>query len=148
MKYREDERSGKLIEALANAPAARQRDMLFDYFGALTAKILDLPAAEVPKLGGEHRLFELGLSSLFIVELKNQLEDAVQAELPLTLFFTHADLGSLADYLIDEVITPTTDKAAAPAPVASADDVPDEHEDPDDPEAALLRKIAEVDEKY
>ena len=125
---------GQMAAALRQAAPSERRQIMLDGLSSYVGHILDNEPGDAVALQRDDRIFDLGLSSLVITELKTWLDEEFSTELPLTLFFTHVDLGSLIDHVLDQIV-----EQPAQAIVVN---------EPEDAEAALLRKIADVEGKY
>lgn len=139
-----------LLEELRAAGPVQRRDRLLRYLSEEAAAVMDLGAAQARELGVSDRIFELGFGSLQIVEFKARLEQALAAELPVALFFSHTNLSELADHVLGEVLR-FDDPAPRPTPGADSVIPSDEGaagEQSEDAEAALQRKIASVETKF
>jgi len=139
-----------LLEELRAAWPEQRRDRLLRHLSEQAAAVMGLGAAQAPGLGVTDRIFELGLGSLQIVELKAHLEKAFEVELPVALFFSHTSLRELADHLLGEVLR-LDDTTASPVPAAASEDSTDPRPlsgQTEDAEAALLRKIESVEAKF
>ena len=125
-----------LLETLRATPPRRRPALLLDYLRDAAQEVMDPGLPELPSLRPEDRLFEHGVGSLVVVELKRRLEDALGTELPLTLFFAEASLGELVDHLVQLIEDiPAASTVAAPQPRQ-------------DVEAALLDAIDDAEKKY
>jgi len=97
-----DTGQGTLLRELEQAPEADRRHRLLAQIGLQVQQILGGDAPVV--LSPDQRIFELGLSSLHLVELKNRLEVGFDAELPVTLFFKYGVLGQLTQHLLTDIL--------------------------------------------
>lgn len=142
--------SAPLTARLRATPAAQRQRMLLDVLGESVHRMLGPASGTVPRvLGLDDRMFELGLSSLLVAEFKSRLEDECGIELPLTLFFVHASLGTLTEHLLSELlradagaVESSVPQRAAPAGVAPAPGSVSELE------AELAQKLADLERKY
>jgi len=126
-----------LPEHFRQAPASRRRDVVLDHVRREAAHILGLDAKGIDP---EQGLFEMGMDSLMSVELKGRLETAVGGTLPSTLTFNYPNVGSLADFLVDEILGP-----GAETPDVEEGDAPatrDEEGDDDLSEDELAERLA------
>jgi myxalamid-type polyketide synthase MxaE and MxaD len=104
-----------LRELLASSRPQDRTQLVQARVRAEVARVLGLDAGELDVRRG---LFDLGLDSLMVVELRRQLEGAVGCPLPATLAFNHPTAAALSAFLAHEVL-----KLDAPAgPDAAADD--------------------------
>lgn len=90
-----------LLESLKKAPQYERRALLQEYIRSTVGAILQ---RETAKADSRQKLFELGLRSLDLVELKTRLEDAFSVALPVTLFFSYSAVDTLADHLLTDVL--------------------------------------------
>ena len=88
----------KLLRAL---PKPERVDALMTFLSDLITKALKLQSSE--RLAPRQGLFELGLDSILALQLKSQLELSLGQSFRATLFFTHPNIESLADYLLNEL---------------------------------------------
>jgi acyl carrier protein len=96
---------------------------------------------------------ELGFDSLMAVELKNALDAGVGRKLPATLVFEHPTIDALAKHLLENVLalgaTPVPENkadAAKPVERAAVSESSVAEMSEEEAEAALLRKLLELDE--
>ncbi|MDH3601379.1 MAG: phosphopantetheine-binding protein [Candidatus Tectomicrobia bacterium] len=143
------EPAGQVLQLLRMTPAAKRRQVLIEQIDAMVQHIHQ--AERTQPLQAAQKIFELGLPSLMLIELKHRLEQAFTAELPVTLFFEHVTLEMLATHLLTEVLQLTPDRPeheAGPAP--PADDESKAVEElaqlsDEEVEARLLERIAELE---
>lgn len=95
--------SGKtqLVERLTNAPVQQRKKLLTDYLRDTVAEVTRVDVSEIREDAG---FFDLGMDSLMAVELRRHLEQAVGAEIPVTLAMDHPRVSDAADYLLGEVL--------------------------------------------
>jgi acyl carrier protein len=128
-----DER-GTLIREVRACRSTLRRSLLLDRLKSMLEGIVG--QHQLGSLSARQRFFELGLGSLVVIELRSQLERALDVEeLPVTLFFKHSSVGELADYLLDHVID------SAPAPAGPAPDA--ERARDCDPELLQVESMSE-----
>jgi acyl carrier protein len=120
-----------------------------EHLGAMVQEIRRVELTE--PLRADRKIFELGLPSLQLIELKHRLEQLFAVELPVTLFFEHVTLERLMMYLLAEVLQLAPDSQA---PVAGQAPAVDEESrlveelaqlSDEEAEARLLRRMAESD---
>jgi acyl transferase domain-containing protein/acyl carrier protein len=87
-----------LAEQLSRANPSARRDRVLEWLRRNIAEITGTDANA--ELRADRKLFEVGLKSLHLNELRSRLEVACGLEFPVTLFFTHASLGALADAVL------------------------------------------------
>jgi natural product biosynthesis luciferase-like monooxygenase protein len=94
------------------APEEKRRDLLLAHVGDLVAAVMQLPSGERPD---PHRgLFECGLDSLMVLELKNSLQASLGENVPATLAFEHPTVSGLAEYFYARLVP--AHELSAPAP--------------------------------
>ena len=140
-----------ILQQLKNTPEAKRPDVLLNYISGLIGEIVDLASTEVWQR--EQKLFELGLRSRNLIELKVRLETVFSVDLPVTLFFAYSTMGTLTDYLLTEVLQLTSEKsvnadgAFAPRDSTTKELKRIEELTEEEAEVLLLKKISEVDKK-
>ncbi|WP_218081862.1 type I polyketide synthase [Anthocerotibacter panamensis] len=82
---------------LAHSPVSRRPKVLLAHLRTRVLEMLD--SAQTP-LEPQSRLFDLGLTSLAALELKNRLQADLGYALPTTLVFDYPTLGALVEYLL------------------------------------------------
>jgi len=105
------------------------------------------------EVSSRQKIFELGLGSLVIIELKLRLERSFAIrDLPVTLFFKHSSVGELADYLLTLALS--HDRVPPVAPRAPTPDRANrtgleeiENISEEQAEARLLEKLAQLEKK-
>jgi len=143
---------GEFRRQLIETSKENRRQVLLRQISLL---VTDLLGGESPTvLTPDQRIFELGVGSLQLVELKSRLEAGFDVELPVILFFKYAALGELGDHLLTEVLglaarrdertqqRPSPDPRAVPLEERLA--VMSEQQ----AEAELLRRIASLEEDW
>ena len=93
--------STRLVEQLTAAPAQQRRRLVVEYLRDAVAEVTRIDPAEIREEAG---FFDLGMDSLMAVELRRRLEQAVGAELPVTLAMDFPRLSDVADYLLSDVL--------------------------------------------
>ncbi|MBF0527281.1 MAG: acyltransferase domain-containing protein, partial [Deltaproteobacteria bacterium] len=101
---------GEFFRALQAVPVTERPGLLLTHVRDQVAAILSM---ESSILGDQQGLFELGMSSLTSVLLRNNLQKSLGFTLPVTIAFDYPTVSALADYL-EAVISKRT--AAAPDP--------------------------------
>jgi acyl transferase domain-containing protein/acyl carrier protein len=91
----------EILQKLKAAPIKEQPEILIHYLQGEVASILELGLSSLPDI--DQGLFEMGMDSLMVVELKNRLETALETTLPSTLAFDYPNINSLARYLWKKV---------------------------------------------
>jgi acyl transferase domain-containing protein len=94
---------GFLARALREQAPSEQRRYILDFLRTEFARVT--VQLEPHTLSGDVGLFSLGLSSLNALELRCRLERATGSSLPATLVFEHPTLNSIADLLLDRLLT-------------------------------------------
>ena len=105
-----------LLDQLSRANPSTRRERILEWLRRNVAEITGSAATE--ELRADRKLFEVGLKSLHLNELRSRLEAACGLEFPVTLFFTHASLGALADHVLASsgISGGTATESAASAP--------------------------------
>ncbi|MBF0688236.1 MAG: amino acid adenylation domain-containing protein [Cellulomonas sp.] len=93
--------------------------------GSTVAMLRDLVGRELPgvHVDPDAQLFELGVDSVGLVRLHRRLRNATGREVPLTAFFEHPTIRTLAAHL-DAAVDPASDRAPDPAADTAADRAP------------------------
>jgi len=138
-------RSG-LLDAWADTPPGKRRNLLLAYLRDAVLRVLGLDASA--PIAPRQPLSELGLDSLMAVELRNALSKTLGCPLPATLLFDYPTIDTLADFLMKTVpslagMAMEPAKPAAPPasgdldPVVALDGLSD-----DEAEALLLAELS------
>ena len=145
---------GRLLVAVCEASANARATVLLDAIG----EMINLVLARESKVsvGPEQRLFELGMGSLLVIELRQRLEAALAVELPVTVFFKQTTLGELVAYILSEVTESAPAASRRPAQVPASPSPLDAEAiertiaslSDEQAEVALLAKIAALDAKF
>jgi hypothetical protein len=143
--------AGELLQSLQRTPAFKRQEVLMEHMGVMVQEIRRVELTE--PLRADRKVFELGLPSLQLIELKHRLEQLFAVELPVTLFFEHVTLERLTGYLLSEVLQLAPDSQA---PVAGQAPAVDEESrlveelaqlSDEEAEARLLRRMAESERR-
>ena len=140
-----------ILEQLKKTPEANRPDVLLNYISGLIGEIMDFDSTEIWQ--PEQKLFELGLRSRNLIELKVRLETVFSVDLPVTLFFAYSTMGTLTDYLLTEVLQLTPEKSVnSDGAFTTRDSTIKELKrveelTEEEAEVLLLKKISEVDKK-
>ena len=94
--------SRNLPEKLKHIPAQEKRKLLLTYLRSLLADTLGLSSFKV--ISVETPFFDLGLDSLAVVKLKDQIEQDLECSVETTLFFDYPTCEAVIDYLTDQVL--------------------------------------------
>ena len=106
--------TGPLLAQLAATSPHRRHDLALD---RLRDHLRELLGGELSEpIDAAHKLFEMGVTSLKLQDLRARLEKDCGTELPISLFFAHSSLAALTDHLL----TLVADGAVTSAPVAAA----------------------------
>jgi acyl carrier protein len=143
--------AGELLQNLRRTPAFQRQEVLMEHIGALVQEIRQVEMTE--PLQADRKVFELGLPSLQLIEVKHRLEQLFAVELPVTLFFEHVTLEMLTRYLLSEVL-----QLAPGQPAPGAGQVPTLDDESrrmaelaqlsdEELEARLLQRMAESDRR-
>ncbi|MEM7533151.1 MAG: AMP-binding protein [Chloroflexota bacterium] len=93
---------GYLRKLLADLPPEDRREQLHTHIRRELAGVLGLHSKS--PITPDASLFDLGVSSLMAVELKDRLESYLDVSLPSTLVFDYPTLDGLEDYLLTDVL--------------------------------------------
>jgi acyl transferase domain-containing protein len=143
--------SARRREALADALPADRDELLFAFVRDHVRAVLQITADGGPDR--RHRLIDLGLDSLMVVELRNRLEAGLDLAgvLPATLVFDYPTIEAIAGFLDRSLREPTHAPAGAvtevaigvdqrPDPaIANVDELTDEQA-----EALLLQRLGNL----
>jgi myxalamid-type polyketide synthase MxaE len=99
---------------LESLPPARRFDTLVQRIQGEVGRILGFPSSELPPT--ERGFFQMGMTSLMSVELRNALQRGLDKELPASLAFDHPTVLALAKRLAGSVTA-----VEIPLPTAAAD---------------------------
>src|SRR5574342_28424 len=87
----------ELALRLARTPEASRKGLLLEW---LRRTIAELSGRDDPReLRPEQKLFEVGLKSLHLNELRSRLERECGVEFPVALCFTHTTLHAVAEHV-------------------------------------------------
>lgn len=103
-------------EDLLLAPAPTQRQLLTNYLQHQLAQILQ---TSVTSIDSEKHLNSLGLDSLMVVELKNQLSTDLGSDLPLISFFQPVTISELAGQILAQLLSPPTENSSLNSTIIS-----------------------------
>lgn len=142
-----------LLHRLKEVCGLDRRALLLNQIGSMVREILQWDSSE--PFRAQQKLFELGLKSLDLIELKDRLESDLMVELPVTLFFSHSTLGGLTEYLLSEVLrfdadgsngrnTSEPDRVESSAAEIERPARPEELSE-EDAERALLERISDLE---
>ncbi|MBY0274552.1 ketoreductase and phosphopantetheine attachment site domain-containing protein, partial [Candidatus Binatia bacterium] len=92
--------AGHLAARLAQAAPSQRMDVALGYLQELLADVLEDMPLEVD---ADRGLFELGLDSLGLLQLKTRLQLALDRAIPVTAAFNHPTPRALARHLIEDV---------------------------------------------
>lgn len=93
----------ELLRQLEETIASDRQNVLIAYIQTEVAQVLRFEAAYQPN--PQQGFFDMGMDSLMSIELKNRLETSVANSLPSTLTFEYPTIESLAEYLLNNVIS-------------------------------------------
>ena len=90
---------GDLLAQLAATPVHRRRDLAL---GRVLDQLQAVLGNEflVSGVAPDEKLFEIGVTSLNLHDLRARLETLCGIELPIPLFFAYSSLSALADHLV------------------------------------------------
>lgn len=93
----------ELLRQLEETIASDRENILIAYIQSEVAKVLRFEASYQPN--PQQGFFDMGMDSLMSIELKNRLETSLGNSLPSTLTFEYPTIDSLAQYLLNKVIS-------------------------------------------
>lgn len=138
-----------LLHSLEVASAEERQLILMDYIKFEVSKLLGIhPSALAdPKVG----LTEVGMDSLSIVELRNNLQIALDCPLSSTLIYDHPTLSQLTEQLLGRIFpTPITAPSPEPSQSKPSDDegrtVDIQELSAAEVEALLLQKLEDLND--
>jgi microcystin synthetase protein McyG len=115
---------GGLSQRLRQAPASLRRDLIEQTVRAEVARII---RAQSPGALSAHQgFFDMGMDSLMVVELRNELQAQLDesTRLPSTVVFEHPSITELTEYLSEELLPPS--RSSDPIGT-SVSDLPPDH---------------------
>ncbi len=130
MSHMPIEKEAQILQQLEQLPAKDRRAQLVAHICDQVVKLLELESTE--QIETQESLFDLGIDSLTVVELRDRFESSLGCSLPSTLLFDYPTVESLVDYFATEVLEldmPAPEES--PADSADADD-PDTSDDLED----------------
>jgi acyl transferase domain-containing protein/acyl carrier protein/ubiquinone/menaquinone biosynthesis C-methylase UbiE len=92
--------AGDVIRRLECAAAGDRREILAAHVRSVLVRVLGLEPNQMPD--DRQGFFDMGMDSLTAMELRANLETNLATELPSTLAFDYATVGTLADFLLKE----------------------------------------------
>lgn len=118
------EDTSPLVEQLTEALPSERFAILSARLQSDTCRVLGLPPAT--QLDVTQGFFDLGMDSLMIAELMNNLQKAIARQFPLAMMFEHSNIEALTRYLSDQVLGfKQNGDARMPAPAPVTDDALD-----------------------
>ena len=104
-----------LVEQLTEALPSERLAILAARLQAETCRVLGLPPST--QLDVAQGFFDLGMDSLMIAELMNNLQTAIERQFPLSMMFEHPNIEALTRYLSEQVLgLKLNGEAPPPAP--------------------------------
>jgi acyl transferase domain-containing protein/acyl carrier protein len=101
--------SPEFLQQLQSAIPSDQRDLLITYLRRQVAQVLRI--ADPRAINLDVGFFDLGMDSLTSVELRNCLQTSLGCAMPSTVAFDYPTVRSLADYLVQQVLTDVADQS-------------------------------------
>ena len=77
-------------------PAGERRQFILEHVRGHVAAVMELPAGATPDV--DCGLFDYGLDSLMVLDLKNRLQASMGIDVPATLAFEHPTIRAIAAY--------------------------------------------------
>lgn len=87
---------------LAQADPADRHELLARALQQQVVAVMGFDPADAPEF--DQGLFDIGLSSLLALDLKNHIQAAIRQDFSVTALFDHPTIGSLATYLLTDVL--------------------------------------------
>ncbi len=97
----DDSRDRELLDGLAAATSAARTRLMEAAVQAALASVLGRPAGS--RLSRELGFFDAGMDSITAVDLRNQLQARLGAQLPPTMAFEHPSVADLTGFLLGEL---------------------------------------------
>jgi acyl carrier protein len=119
----------ELRQQLEAVPADRRRNVLLTHVQAEVAHVVGVD--ELAAAQSQLTFMEMGMNSLMVVELRNNLEATVGCKVPATVIFNYPTIDGLADYIGRELGVAVPEPSA---PSVAADDA----------QAAAAARIAQL----
>lgn len=91
-----------LVEQLTAALPSERPAILSARLQAETCRVLGLPLST--QLDVTQGFFDLGMDSLMIAELMNNLQEVIARQFPLSMMFEHSNIEALTRYLSEQVL--------------------------------------------
>jgi myxalamid-type polyketide synthase MxaD len=113
----------QLVEQLTSALPSERHAILSARLQAETCRVLGLPLST--QLDVAQGFFDLGMDSLMIAELSNNLQTVIERQFPLSMMFEHANIESLTHYLSEQVLGFKLNGEAPPPPAPHVDETLD-----------------------
>ena len=136
------------LDRFTNALASEREDLLIGFVRDHLRGVLRLPETTV--VHRRHRLVDLGLDSLMVLEFRNRVESELgwKDVLPATLVFDYPTIEALANFLTTRMAAPAaatvTPQPVSVAPAVSDDELEALADLSDDEVMALLEKKLET----
>ncbi|MET8046011.1 acyl carrier protein [Streptosporangium sp. NPDC005286] len=83
-------------------PLSERRDALLEFLQEMFKEALLMPEGE--EIGLDENYFDLGLTSIRAVEIKQHLEDRLGCEVNITLMYSNPTLQALLKQLTDDAL--------------------------------------------
>lgn len=116
------ESASALVEQLTAALPSERPAILSARLQAETCRVLGLPLST--QLDVTQGFFDLGMDSLMIAELMNNLQEVIARQFPLSMMFEHSNIEALTRYLSEQVLG-FKQNGDAPPPTPVKDDALD-----------------------
>ena len=128
--------SSNFLSELQAINPEHQLKFLITFLQKEVGKVLGLSANQLPSVS--QGFFDIGMDSLMAIELKNKLENNLQATISSTVIFEHSNIEQLANYIFDEVLHLET-------PKAESDETVEAELSPEELENAIAQELADLE---
>ncbi|MEM9272038.1 MAG: SDR family NAD(P)-dependent oxidoreductase [Cyanobacteria bacterium P01_F01_bin.143] len=128
--------SSNFLTELQAINPEHQLKFLITFLQKEVGKVLGLSANQLPSVS--QGFFDIGMDSLMAIELKNKLENNLQATISSTVIFEHSNIEQLANYIFDEVLH-------LEAPKAESAETVETELSPEELEDAIAQELADLE---
>ncbi|MGN7610527.1 type I polyketide synthase [Magnetococcales bacterium HHB-1] len=117
IKETAEKETTSLFDQLKAQPIHEQREQLMVLLKTYLAKVLEL--SDLEAIDEEKGFFDMGMDSLTSVELRNDLQKALNKNLSSTLLFKYTTPKALVDFFVQDLQTDQTTSKSASEPILS-----------------------------